>query len=221
MPVISFAERPEFTHDPVGKLIIHAQQHATGRSASFTVDDGLEPVAALNLEGWIDRTNIAVVDILWNRDEAGVECRRAIFQPNAAWTQDKAVRISIRARAGQDSHTAEPLSRARVGHEIVDCARHWRSLDLDIHPEWAIGSGSGAEEFAYFVADEPITAIITFDEWRDEVHRQVNRLTWRDVDRQWHITLPSHAVAIDKDEAVIPGPCTGAVIPQTPDFGEL
>lgn len=71
--VVLFAECPEVTHDSIGELIIHAQQHATGCRATFTVNDPLEAVAVLHSEGWIDRADITIVDILWDRQQAGVQ----------------------------------------------------------------------------------------------------------------------------------------------------
>jgi hypothetical protein len=183
LPIIFFAEGPKVVHDSIGELIIHAQEHTAGCGAAFAIDNCLEAVTALNLEGWIYCPDVTVIGILWNDDQAGTEHGRSVFQLRTILPQDKALWIPVDARAGQHARAAEPLGRARIGNQVIDRPAHCRSLYLDIHPERSVGREGRAEEFASFVPQVPVAAIISFDERRDEIHAQVNGVTRRDLDR--------------------------------------
>jgi len=71
--IILFAECPEVAHESIGELIVHAQKHAAGCRAAFAVDDPLEAVTVLHFEGWVDRADIPIVDVLWSHQQAGVQ----------------------------------------------------------------------------------------------------------------------------------------------------
>ena len=78
--IILFAECPELTNNSIGKLVIDPYENATCSGIVLSSDNCLEMVALLNLERWIDTSDIPVEDILRDGDKTRLYSQRSIFE---------------------------------------------------------------------------------------------------------------------------------------------
>lgn len=201
-------------------MIVKTEQYTTGCCAAFAIDDPLEAVTILHLERRVDTTDISVEQVLRSGQKAGLQGNGSIFKSGEALFQNKAFDIIVCARTTQVPCATCPLGGTGIGNKIIsDASERWR-FDLNVHPEWTVGSGVGAEDLALLVSDLPVAAIFAFNDRRNEIHGDVDRLARRN--RRWELyqVLPLHEIAADEGQPIRPCPCAGSVVLQPPDLRE-
>ena len=166
-------------------------------------------VTILNPVGGIYTADITIETILRSGQQAGTCGERAIFKPGVALEQDKTIPVIVRARAIEIPCTTEPLCGTRICNKVVDCASQRGRPHSDGYPERSIRRRCGSEDFAFIIANLPVTAVDTFNDGCSEIHRNVNSLAWSNLHGQWHKVLSPHPITTDQYDTISCLPSTG------------
>ena len=118
---------------PRGRHVIEPVGERTG-SSKCTADRGLEFIARLNREGWIEALDVSVKSVLWNSQQTG-----APVVPSSSFGASSLITkpLAFPSVPGQGNapHGASPFCRADIGGEVIARVDRCLAGNVDLDPD--------------------------------------------------------------------------------------